>query len=226
MKISLSKSELCDYTSAQLNHLFPDPFSINLKNDFSKEVDLAIFRLENCFKEISLKHYNDGEQTHLNHLFTDQYLMYVWFLANTIFKENPNKNICNKLYGLNKSLFAFDCMYDTELPNIFIIFHGAGTMLGKAKYSDYFIALQGCTIGSHKGKYPILDKAVSLTAHSSIIGDCSIGKRVSIGSYSNVFKKNIENDHVAIRNENGELSVKSSPNNYAQQFFIKDLKSL
>lgn len=225
MILSLAAEELRAYTSAQLNNLFPDKYKINL-DDYKEQVDNALSKLDFCFSKITLKHYNNGEQTLLNHLYSDQYLQFIWFLANTIHLEKENKNLCNKLYCLNKALFAFDCMYDTKLPSIFIIFHGAGTMLGKAQYDNYFIALHGCTIGSHKGNYPIIGKGVSLTAHSSIIGNCTIGNRVSVGSYSNVFEKNIENDTVIYRSPEGALCYNTSSNNYAQQFFNVDLTTL
>jgi serine O-acetyltransferase len=225
MHLSLDIEELRAYTSAQLNNLFPDKHKIDL-DDYKVQVDNAISRLDNCFSKITLKHYNNEGKTQLNHLYSDQYLMYVWFLANTIYQEKENANLSNKLYCLNKSLFAFDCMYNTQLPDIFIIFHGAGTMLGKAKYSDYFIALQGCTIGSHKGNYPILGRGVSLTAHSSIIGNCVIEDRVSVGSYSNVFETNIDADTVVYRNNDVAIKLNPNSNNYAQQFFNVDLKTI
>lgn len=225
MHLSLNIEELRAYTSSQLNNLFPDKYRIDL-DDYRGQVDNALSRLDNCFSKITLRHYCNEGKTQLNHLFSDQYLMYIWFLANTVHREKENSNLTNKLYCLNKALFAFDCMYNTNLPDIFIIFHGSGTMLGKAEYADYFIALQGCTVGSHKGKYPVLGQGVSLTAHSSIIGDCSIGNRVSIGSYSNVFESNVNSDTVVYRNNEGKIISNLSSNNYAQQFFNVDLKTL
>ena len=100
--------------------------------------------------------------------------------------------LANKLYCLNKVLHGLDCMYDTQLPDIFLLFHSSGTMLGKAKYSDFFIALHGCTIGSHKGRYPILGKGVSITANSSVIGDCYIGNRCTISTRTTIFQKKFQ----------------------------------
>ena len=69
-------------------------------------------------------------------------------------------------------------------------------------------------------------KGVSLTAHSSIIGNCVIGDRVSIGSYSNVFETNIDADTVVYRNKEGAIKLNLNSNNYAQQFFNVDLKTI
>lgn len=223
MKLSIDKSDLVKYTSCQLNHIFPDRQTIDL-NEYSKEIDIALDRINLCYTKVSLKHYFDGQHSKLNHLHADQYLMYIWYLSNTIYRESQNIELSNKLYYLNKTLHGFDCMYNTELPDIFLIFHGVGTMLGKAKYSNYFIALQGVTIGSQRGIYPELMEGVSLAAHSSIIGNCRIGKRVSIAANSHIFEKDIpETSVVFIDPLTGRLNVKPSKNVYAQQFFNVDL---
>ena len=223
MLLSLPKDELQSYTSAQLNYFFPDKDTVKLAN-YSNIVNLALDRIDFCFGKTSHSRYNNSGQTILNHLYTDQYLMFVWFLANTFWKEKGKNIISEKLYCLNKALHAFDCMYDTGLPDIFLIFHAAGTMLGKAKYDDYFVALQGCTIGSHKGKYPVMGKGVSLTAHTAIIGNCTVGNRVSLSAYTSVFEKDIPDDTVVSADkETGQKSFRYSKNPYAQQFFNVDL---
>jgi serine O-acetyltransferase len=100
-------------------------------------------------------------------------------------------------------------------------------MLGKADYKDFFVVLQGCTVGSHKGKYPIMGKGVSLTANSSILGDCKIGHRVNIGSGTILFQKEISNDtSVAADAESGTLKLREAKSNYAQQFFNVDLSQI
>lgn len=223
MKLSLSKNDLKAYIAAQLNNIFPEKRRVIL-NDVSW-FDIAVDRLDNCFKKVAFDRYNSGNQTFLNHLYSDHYLMFLWFLANTCWSESNDDRLASKFYYLNKALHAFDCMYDTALPDVFLVFHGTGTMLGKASYSDYFVALQGCTVGSHKGKYPVLGKGVSLTAHSSIVGDCSIGDRVSVSVHTTVFQRNVNSDTL-LYNSHGEVLEKKSKVPYAQQFFIVDLKTV
>jgi len=226
MITTLTENELRDYTSRQLNNFYPDNNNVDL-NLYGDAVSLALQRLEHCFKHCTLKHYNDGTQARFNHLFSDHYVMYLWYLANSMWQLHQDKSICNKLYYLNKSLHGLDCMFDTKMPDIFLIFHGVGTMLGKAEYSDYFVVLHGCTVGSHKGKYPIMGKGVSLTANSSILGDCKIGNRVSIGSGTILFQKEISNDtSVAADAESGTLKFRESKSSYAQQFFNVDLSQI
>lgn len=218
MVTSLSKHELIDYTSRQLNHFFPDNNTVRL-NEYKNAVGTALDRLEFCFKHCTLKHYFNGEEVLFNHLFSDHYVMYVWYLANSLWRDNAPGDICNKLYYLNKTLHGLDCNYNTALPDIFLLFHCSGTMLGKATYSDFFVALQGCTIGSQKGVYPVMDKGVSLTAHSSIIGNCKVGKNVSLSAYTNVFETDIPDKTVVYKDQSGAVVFKSAKTSYAQTFF-------
>ncbi|OQP50816.1 hypothetical protein A4H97_03045 [Niastella yeongjuensis] len=226
MQLSISKAELQLYVCNQLNNFFPDNNPVK-PAEFEGVIDITLDRVDFCFKKVAYERYNKGGETILSHLYADQYLVFLWFLSNTFWKEKGHSAIGSKLYYLNKTLHAFDCMYDTALPDIFLIFHGAGTMLGKAAYSDYFVALQGCTVGSQKGKYPVIGKGVSLTAHSSIIGDCEIGDRVSVSMYTSIFEKNIPNDTTAFTDaSSGAVCLKPTKRPYAQQFFNTDLNLL
>jgi serine O-acetyltransferase len=223
MELSLSEIELVNYVSKQLDNFYPDGKAVTAS--IQQCVGISLQRLEYCFKHVSSKRYFNGNNTYYNHLYSDHNILLLWFLSNSVWKETGNDNLASKLYYLNKSLHGFDCMYNTELPDIFLVFHGVGTMLGKASYSDFFVALQGCTIGSHKGAYPILGKGVSLTANSSVIGNCTIGDRVNIATGVLVFDNNIENDSTIYRNNTtGANEIKRSNLSYAQQFFNVDLK--
>jgi len=219
MILSLDKTELQLYVASQLNNFFPDKHVVR-PAVFDNVIDTAIDRVNYCFQQVLFTRYNKDGETRLNHLYADQYMMFVWFLANTIWKDREDDRVANKLYYLNKTLHALDCMYDTGLPDIFLVFHGAGTMLGKASYSDYFVALQGCTIGSHKGKYPVMGKGVALASHTSIIGDCQVGSRVTLSTNTSVFQSDIPSNSLVYRDAvSGGISIKPTTNSYAQSFF-------
>ncbi len=223
---SLTQDELSVYISNQLNCFFPDKFVVH-PSLLVKNVAVALDRLNYCFSKVINHRYNNGNNSIYNHLYSDHNIVFYWFLSNTIYKNTNDENLASKLYYLNKSLHGFDCMYDTNLPDIFLIFHGVGTMLGKAEYKDFFIAMQGCTVGSHKNSYPKMGKGVSLTANSSIIGDCTIGHRCSVSSGTQIFQKNMSNDEVAFINPTtGILECKQSNKSYGAQFFNEDFNNL
>ena len=220
MTLSQSHEELGFYLSRQINNLFPDKNEV-LPAQLAGSIKIAMERLNYCFSKASNTRYNTGVGTIYNHLYSDHNIVFYWFLANTIWQQTKNDKLAAKFYYLNKALHAFDCMFDTGLPEIFLIFHGAGTMLGKATYSDYFIALQGCTVGMNNGKYPVMGKGVSLTAHSGLIGDCLVGDNVTISGYTCVMDKNIESNTVVFRNEQGANEFKMSKSSYASRIFTK-----
>ena len=223
---SLTTEALCRYVSAQVNNIFPDDHDVDFLQE-KESIEEALAKLEYCFKHVSLKHYFNGEEVVFNHLFSDHYVMFLWYLSNSVYKHKGKCDLANKIYYLNKSLHGLDCMYDTKMPDIFLIFHSSGTMLGKAFYADYFVALQGCTVGSQKGNYPVFGKGVSLTANSSVIGKCNIGNRCTISTRTTIFQKDIADDHTAFINfNNGGLEVKPTKECYAQQFFNVDLNKV
>ena len=88
MEISLSKSELLEYIDRQLFYFFPDNYRLR-GNDVKSAFDLALNRLENCFKYISFPAYcNQNGQTFFSHLHSDQYSQFIYYFANSLWKTS------------------------------------------------------------------------------------------------------------------------------------------
>jgi len=226
MDISISKSQLSSYLTNQLNNYFPDSRSIH-SNEIIKLLDLTLDRLENCLSNVQLNRYKKGNNPYFNHLFSDTYMLFLCYLGNTVWNETHDNVLASKIYYLNKVMHSFDCMYDNKIPDVFLIIHGVGTIMGKAEYGNYFVIYQGCTIGASHGIYPKIGVGVSVTANSSIIGKSIIGDRTTISTRTTVFQKNIPKDNTVYFNwDNGVLEMKKSKSCYAQQFFTTDLSLL
>lgn len=222
MHTSISVEDLRHYVERQLNFMFPDANTVQF-NVRDSAFDWALQRTEHCFKHVSLGSYQSDGTAKLNHLHSDQYAVFLWFLSNSVWKLLQNDNWANKLFYLNKSLHGFSCNYDTNLPDIFLLLHTVGTVLGKASYEDYLVVFQGSNVGAQKDRYPQLGKGVCLLPYSSVIGNCSIGDRVTIGNGAMVFENDVPSDCAVIRNENGAFEKKSSNSPYAQRYYINDL---
>ena len=110
--------------------------------------------------------------------------MFLYFLANTMYKHDYELSICEKIFLLNKSLFSIDIFYEVELPEIFLFVHPLGTVLGRGNYSDYLVVYQKCNVGSNNDIYPTLNKYVTLHPGASVLGDCTIGENSRIASQS------------------------------------------
>ena len=125
--------------------------------------------------------------------------MYLYLLSNTIWKNDGDIACASKIFLLNKTLHGIDVFYSVELPEIFLFVHPIGTILGNAKYSNYFVAYQNCTVGSTEdGIYPSFDEEVALYSGSSVIGNCSIGTNSIIGSNSFIINSDIGSNKVVL----------------------------
>lgn len=99
------------------------------------------------------------------------------------------------VYYLNKILHANDWYHQVKLPVHFMCEHPVGSVLGKAKYSDYLMVYQGTTIGGNrKGNelfYPVIGNNVLMYANSTILGDTHIGNNVIIAADSYLMNETI-----------------------------------
>lgn len=217
-QLSLAKDDFKTYVLTQTDHMFPDKVMPSNDTLFNKAFDLAIDRTFHCFKHINMPAYNVGGLTKLSHLHSDQYTMFLWFLSNSIWCEYEDETYAQKFFYLNRALNSFVCMYDAELPEIFLILHGVGTMLSKATYSNFFVVCQGVTVGARHGVYPVIGKGVSLLPNSSVIGRVNIGDGVSVGAHCMIYEQNIDSSSVVF-NDSGPNKVSKKEIPWSQGFF-------
>ena len=148
LNLSLSPIRLVDYLVSQINSTFPD--SNKLKVDhIMPSVSESLRRLEHSFSYVNNKYFFDGSCCNFNHLNGDQYAMWLYILSNELYKNNSPKDVCEKIFLLNKQLHACDIFYEVDLPSIFLLVHPMGTVLGRGNYSDFFVAYQRCGVGSN-----------------------------------------------------------------------------
>ena len=210
MECSLAKNELKIYVATQLEHFSPDQYKFN-GIDVDKAMELALERVEFCFKHITVAGYNKNNMPYFYHLHADQYSQFLYYLSNSLWKLSENKVLCDKLIYLNRALHSIWFSYKGELPNIFLLTHPVGSVLGNAAYSDFLVVSQNVTVNTNfdeKGnKAPILGKGLFLSAGAKIIGNKPIGDRVTIGIDTCVFKREIQSDRLVYKDENGKIQT-------------------
>ncbi len=215
MITSLKPIEIASYVANQVNHIFNDA-SILETNVLIKYVDSALIRSELCFSKINNKYFYDGQNAIFNHLNGDQYSMFLYFLSNSIYKENQsssNLNMASKIYLLNKALHGIDVFYEIELPEIFIFVHPVGTVLGRADYSNNLVVYQRCGIGANKDNSPQLGKHLTLHPGSSILGSSVVGDNCSIASDSILIDTNLGDNTLYLGNpSSSKLKEKNNLN--------------
>lgn len=180
MRLSLPRTDLALYVRKQFENLFPDGTDLG---DLQKLVDLALERIEHCFSRVRLKGFFANGEARFSHWHSDQYAIFLYYLANSAFREKPGHPVADKAYALNKALHALDAYYEVGLPDVFAVQHPVGTVLGRAAYSDYFICYHNCTVGANlDNDYPAFGRGIVMYGGSRVIGKTALGDNTLVST--------------------------------------------
>ena len=196
MRLSIEPGDLSLYVANQVSNLFPDR-SVG-GGEFSPFMDKTLERLDFCFSRIHMKYYIDDGATVFNHLNTNQYASFLYFLSNTIHREKGDPGLAERVFALNKALNGIDLFYEVEMPDVFLLVHPVGAVLGRARYGDFLCVYQGCSVGADlDGVYPILGEGVVLYGGSRVIGNSRIGDNCWIAPNAVVLNAEVPSDNIA-----------------------------
>jgi serine O-acetyltransferase len=213
---ALTKDSIVSYLDNQLLNFFPDGKSS--KDIINKNIDESLDRMM-----FSLKHVKLGGYTNFDILHSDLYAQFIYYVSNTIWRNDADKFAASKLFYLNKALHGLNCMYDTELPDIFLLIHCVGTVLGKATYNDFFVCCHNVTIGSDRGHSPVIERGVYMGPGSSVIGKTVIRSFSHLAINTVVLNRETEEGKVIINAQEG-LSFKPIKRNLITEtyFYFKN----
>ncbi|MBZ0215600.1 MAG: hypothetical protein K8F25_03520 [Fimbriimonadaceae bacterium] len=191
MKTSLSTDDLTRYLQRQLSAYFPDGEGDSIE-DVARFITPALERLETCFSAIGAKGFRDADGPVFRHLHSDQYAVFLYFVANSAFRLAPGHPVAEKAYALNKCLHGLDAYFEVELPDIFLLVHPVGTVLGRANYANYFCSYQNVTVGSNLSEEkPTFGEGVVLYGGSRVIGKTQIGDNSMVSTGAIVLDQTI-----------------------------------
>lgn len=117
----------------------------------------------------------------INPLHSVQWAVFLYKFSYLLFLDGHEK-LASQVYYLNKIMHSNDWFYEVELPMHFYAEHPLGSVLGRAKYGDYFFIYQGCTVGGNRGGYPEIGKHVLMFSDSKILGLSKIGDNVIVSA--------------------------------------------
>jgi serine O-acetyltransferase len=144
--------------------------------------DEVFGRCDRCFSKNENKYYSRNGETYFNPFHSGQYNVFLYYFSNTIFKKAKYQiRLADKVYYLNKMMNSCDLFYEIELPEYFMLDQPVGTVLGRAKYGNFFKFTQNCTVGNDKNIFPTIGENVQMAANSMIFGDSKIGDNTVIG---------------------------------------------
>lgn len=201
MKTSIPTKNVKALLQKQISSLFI------LENDDVEKIEVAwesaLTRVEKCFAHAQNKYYhNEAGIVNFDPYHSCQWTAFLYLLSNEIFHQGGGA-VCDKLYALQKALSGADMYYQVELPDVFFFDHPVGSVIGRAKYSNYFDFGQGCTVGNNKGIYPTFGESVFMMSDSKVLGNCRIGDYVIIGANAYVKDQDVPS---------GSLVFGQSPN--------------
>jgi serine O-acetyltransferase len=194
----ISEQCLAALVVGQLNNFFPDGSLVSEEQVLSL-LPKTLKRVECCFKFIQRKYYNEGGCAIFNHLHSDHYCSFLYILSNEAFK-NGFGTLAEKLFLLNKTLNGIDAFYSIALPEVFLLIHPVGTVLGNARYGNYFTVYQNCGVGSldESSQYPVFGDGVVMFARSCVLGGSVLGNNVVLGANSFLVSNEIPDDTVVV----------------------------
>jgi len=216
MKVKISTSELEMLVVKQLDHFFLDIDSTAIK----AHLGTTLQRLEKCLQATCNKYYYIEDELVFNPYHSGQYSIFLYYLANTIYRSGFTGDITDKIYYLNKIMNSVDWYYQIVLPDIFSVEHPLGSVLGRAKYSDKFFIYQGVTVGGNKGCYPTIGENVIMYSNSTVVGDSHIGNNVAISSGSYI-KDEVIPDNSIVFGQSPNLIIKTKDAIAIQPFLAK-----
>lgn len=220
MKMSLSSDRLEAYVLDLVRFNFPDGHKVSYA--LRPLHEKALERLEHCFSHIHRKYYQEeGKQnsTLFDHLNGDHFASYLYFLANSVWCETGDSELPTRLFYLNKRMHGLDLFYTVAMPEIFLLVHPLGTVIGNAAYQDYLAVYQNVTIGADEaGIYPVFGKGTVLYAKSAVIGACRLGNDVVLGANTFILNAEIPANSVVV-GQYPELRIRRSTQSVASRMF-------
>lgn len=197
-KWSVPSLVLAEILAGQLSLFFPRSKKID-KNKILEPLEIAKKRVKKCFENINLKYFQDSKFCFFDHTHGDHYAIFLYFFGNTVFKLNGPKDLMVASFSLNKMLHGLDLFPNVCLPETFYVVHPLATVLGNAKYGNYFVSYQGVTVGSNKnGLYPEFCGSAILFSGSTVIGKCKIGTNVIFGARSFLLDTDVPNSTLVV----------------------------
>ena len=164
----------------------------NVLNSLSETV---FKRCEINFSKNKNKYYSKSGEAYFNPCHSGQYTVFLYYFSNTVFKnESHHIRLADKIYYLNRIMNACDLFYEVELPEIFMLDHPLGSVMGRGKFGEYFAFSQNCTVGNNNNIFPVIGKHVTMTANSMILGNSKIGNNVILGAGACVKDQNVPDD--------------------------------
>jgi len=196
MQMSLTPIDLEQYVMRLVIHHLPDGYVTEAAQ--TRLFGWALERVEYCFARIERKYYQRDKTVLFDHLNGDHMATLLYFFANTVWRETGDTELPTRLFYLNKILHGLDLFYSLAMPDIFMLVHPVGTVLGHAGYQDYLVVYQNCTVGAITDVYPQFGTGTILYSRTSVLGNCKLGDDVVLAANSMIIDLDVPSATVVV----------------------------
>ena len=192
--------ELAAITATQLGMLFPDP-------DSAQDADLIEGLLPATLERLRpiLAAARSFETGRFNHRHSMQYATYLYLLGNEAWRQGARTEFSERLFCLNRALHGLDLFYALALPEIFLVSHGVGLVLGAVTYGNRLMLSQNVTVGRVGDARPIIGSNVVFYPGAVVSGRSVVGDGCVIAANTVVHNLNMPADTVATMGADGPV---------------------
>lgn len=193
---SLDGPAMTRYVERLLANHLPDGSAIEI--DLGSAVATAFERIERCFSEIHRKYYNLDGTVRFDHLNGDHMAAFLYFVANSAWAATGDTVTATKLFALNKIMHGLDLFYSVRMPEVFLLVHPVGSVIGNAQYGEHLVIYQNCTVGADAGHYPTFGAGVILYSGTSVLGRSAVGDDVVFAANSFIVNTDIPSHSLVV----------------------------
>jgi serine O-acetyltransferase len=165
-----TERRLADHVARQLDSLFPQDGAACDAAALAPHVAPSLQRLRPILAAVRC--FETGRFNHFNSL---QYASWLYLLANQVWRQEGHAVLAERLFCLNRALNAIDLFYAVDLPEVFFLSHGLGSVLGNAQYGDRLVVFQNVTVGRVGANRPQIGRNVVLYPGAVVTGASVIG---------------------------------------------------
>jgi serine O-acetyltransferase len=209
-----SRQSLLDYIVRQQAAIVPDGREDAFRKLADAHFDEALARMSVCIDACAP--WRAGE---FNVLQSSQHTIFLYYLANAIWKGSGDTSAPTRLFLMNKAFNGIDLFYEIALPEVFYIGHSLGIVLAKATYGNYLVLYQNSTVGRHKDRIPVIGDRVVLYPNTAVVGSSVVENDTVVSQGVSVLNKTVPTGMVAFAGGPGELVFRPRPDDLLAEYF-------
>jgi serine O-acetyltransferase len=208
-----TRQSLLDYTVRQCEAVVPDGKADAFRASVDAHLDQALARLSRLIDACAP--WRPGQ---FNALQSSQHAIYLYFLANTIWREAGETAAPTRLFLMNKAFNGIDLFYEIAMPEVFYIGHTVGLVLAKATYGNHLVLYQNSTVGRHKADHPVIGERVILYPNTAVIGRSVVEDDAVVSQGVSIINATAPAGQMAFGRP-GQLSFRPRPGDLLKEYF-------